>query len=115
MTPQPETSDYVTTGGMAVLAFVGAVSKGKQWRDAKSGKIDYGMLATGVATSLMLTAIVRAIGVHYGVEITAQFALAGVFGYIGPDPIISVISNQLLKRFGIGASKDDSHDSTGKS
>ncbi len=114
MTTQPGTPDYVTTVGMGVLAFVGAVSKGKQWRDSTTGKVDFSMLVTGVATALLLTAIVRAIGVHYGVETTAQIALAGVFGYIGPDPIISVISNMLLKKFGIGETKDAGHDNDAK-
>lgn len=109
MTTEPSNPDYVSTGIMGALAFAGAVSRGAQWRDPKSGVISPARLVTGVATALILTAIVRAIGVHYGVEITAQFALAGVFGYIGPDPIISVISNTLLKKFGTGDEKDDGH------
>lgn len=110
MTTEPANPDYVSTGIMGALAFAGAVSRGTQWRDPKTGEISLARLTTGVATALMLTAIVRAIGVHYGVEITAQFALAGVFGYIGPDPIISVISSALFKRFGGGDQKDDGHD-----
>lgn len=107
MTTPQQTPDYVTSVGMGVLAFAGAISKGRQWRDKDTGRVDFSMLFAGVATALVLTAIVRAIGVKYGVETTAQFALCGVFGYIGPDPIMSAISNLLLKKFGVAGTKDD--------
>lgn len=103
---QQSGSEIVTTIGMGVLAFMGAVSKGSQWRDPVTGKISFGRLGAGLATTLVLTAIVRAIGIHYGLETWTQLALAGVFGYIGPDPIIGAISKLLLKRFGLGE-KDD--------
>lgn len=104
---QPNGQDYVTTIAMGVLAFAGAISKGKQWRDSATGKVNVGVLVAGIATSLVLTAIVRAIGIHYGLEIWAQLALAGVFGYIGPDPIIGAISKFLFKRFGLEDKDDD--------
>lgn len=101
--------------GMGVLAFMGAVSKGNQWRDPKTGKVSMSLLVTGVSTALLLTAIVRAIGVHYGMETWAQIAMAGVFGYIGPDPIISVISNLVLKKLGLGGQNDGRDDSSKRS
>lgn len=102
MSVQQNNPDYVTTLGMGVLAFVGAVSKGPQWIDPGTGKISLSKFFIGVSTALLLTAIVRAIGQHYGLEVWVQIAMAGVFGYIGPDPIISVISNMILKRIGLG-------------
>jgi hypothetical protein len=110
MSVQQNNPDYVTTIGMGVLAFVGAVSKGNQWRDGKTGKISLSLLFTGVSTALLLTAIVRAIGIHYGMEVWAQIALAGVFGYIGPDPIISVISSLVLKWLGLGDQSNGGRD-----
>ncbi len=106
MSTQPNSSDILTTLGMAVLAFAGALSKGQQWRDPQSGNVNYGRLVSGIATALVLTSIVRAIGVHYGLEVWAQVALSGVFGYIGPDIIVGVISKMLLQRFGLGGSDD---------
>lgn len=102
MSTQPNSSDILTTLGMAVLAFAGAVSKGQQWRDPVTGKVNYWRLATGVATALVLTSIVRAIGVHYGLEVWAQVAIAGVFGYVGPDVIIGIAYKVLLKWAGLG-------------
>jgi hypothetical protein len=92
--------DYISPMGMSLLATVGSIAKGRQWRNKDTGKIDWGIMSAGAGTSVMLAMIVRALGVHYNIEITAQFALAGIFGYIGPEPIMAVISKMLLKKFG---------------
>jgi hypothetical protein len=101
-----QSPDVLSTVGLGALALAGSISKGRQWRDPVTGRISISIMATGIATAILLASIVRAAGVHYGVEIGAQIAIAGVAGYIGPDPIIAGISKLVLRRFGLADKKD---------
>ena len=101
MTTAPNSSDFLTTLGVGAISVVGAISKSTQWRDAKTGKFAWALMFSGVATCLIMASIVRAAGVHYGVEPWAQVMFSGVFCYVGPDPIIRAIAGMALKKFGV--------------
>lgn len=101
MTAPPVQPDLLTSFGVGAISVVGAVSKSTQWRDVKTGKFVPALMFSGVATCLIMASIVRAGGVHYGVEPWAQVMFSGVFCYVGPDPIIRAVAGMALKRFGI--------------
>lgn len=101
MTPAPDNSDLITSLGVGAISVVGAVSKSTQWRDAKTGDISWPLMFSGIATCLIMASIVRAAGVHWGIEPWAQVMASGVFCYIGPDPIIRAVAGMALKRFGV--------------
>jgi hypothetical protein len=92
--------DLWTTGGIAGLSVLGAIAKGAQWRD-QTGKVSFGLLTSGIALSLVMATVIRAVGVHFGIEPWAQVAGAGVSCYVGPDPILKAIAGIALKRFGV--------------
>lgn len=94
-------SDLFTSLGIGAISVIGALAKGEQWRDAKTGKASIGLLISGISAALIMATIVRAAGVHYGVEPWAQVAGSGVLCYVGPDPIIRAIAGMALKRFGV--------------
>lgn len=94
-------ADLFTSVGIGAIAVLGAIAKGDQWRDAKTGTANFGLLVSGISTALIMAAIVRAAGVHYGVEPWVQVAGSGVLCYVGPDPIIRAIAGMALKRFGV--------------
>jgi hypothetical protein len=96
----PQNTDFMTTVGVGTLAIIGGVAKGSQWRDPKTGEMNFALLMSGIAASLVLAAAVRAIGVHFGIEPWAQVAAAGVLCYVGPDPIIRVLANMILSKAG---------------
>lgn len=100
MTPDANHSDLLTSVGVAILSVLGGIAKGAQWRDA-SGAINLGMLLSGIALSLVMATVIRAVGVHFGIEPWAQVAGAGVSCYVGPDPILRAIAGMALKRFGV--------------
>lgn len=111
MTAIPDNSGLLTSFGVGLISVVGAISKSTQWRDAATGKMSWPLMFSGVATCLIMASIVRAAGVHFGVEPWAQVMLSGVFCYVGPDPIIRAVAGMALKKFGVqtddklGASK----------
>ncbi len=84
--------DLITTFGVGAVAVVGGVAKGSQWRDSVTGKTSISLLVSGVALSLVMATVVRAAGVHYGVEPWVQVAGSGVLCYVGPDPILRAIA-----------------------
>lgn len=94
-------SGLLTTVGVGAIAVVGALSKTSQWRDAKTGNFSYPLMVSGVAACLVMASIVRAAGVHFGVEPWAQVMASGVLCYVGPDPIIRGVAGMILKRFGV--------------
>lgn len=94
-------ADLLTSFGVGALAIVAAIAKGDQWRNPKTGDMNAGLLISGIATALVMAAIVRAAGVHYGIESWVQVAGSGVLCYVGPDPIIRAIGGLALKRFGV--------------
>lgn len=94
-------TDLMTTAGVGALAIVASVSKAQQWRDPASGRVSFPLMISGMATALVLAAVVRAAGAHYGVEPWVQCAGSGVLCYVGPDPIIRAIAGMALKRFGV--------------
>lgn len=94
-------ADLFTSMGVGALAVVGGLAKGAQWRDPKTGAMSFTLLISGIATALVMAAVVRATGVHYGIEPWVQVAGSGVFCYVGPDPILRAIANTALKRFGV--------------
>lgn len=98
--------DLVTSAGVGTLAVVGGVAKGAQWRDMVTGKFSWGLMASGIATSLVMATVVRAAGSHYGVEPWVQVAGSGVLCYVGADPILRAIANMALKRYGINDNGD---------
>lgn len=93
--------DLATSLGVGALAVVGGVAKGAQWRDPKTGAMSIAMMISGIATALVMATVVRAAGVHYGVEPWVQVAGSGVLCYVGPDPILRAIAGMALKRFGV--------------
>ena len=93
--------DLITSAGVGAVAVVGGVAKGAQWRDSETGKFNMGLMASGIATSLVMATVVRAAGVHYGVEPWVQVAGSGVLCYVGADPILHAIANMALKRYGV--------------
>lgn len=97
-----DNSDLYTDAGVGVLAVLGAIAKSTQWRDPETGKINPLLMLSGVAVCLIMAAIIRAAGVHYGVEPWVQVAGSGVACYVGPDAIISGIAQMAMARFGIG-------------
>lgn len=101
MTDTTSSPDFLTSAGIGALAIIGAVAKGDQWRNSQTGAVSMGLLASGIATSLIMATIVRAAGVHYGIEPWVQVAGSGVLCYVGPDPIIKTIAGMALKRFGV--------------
>lgn len=101
MTAAPDGSDLLTSFGVGAISVVGAVSKSTQWRDAATGKFAWALMFSGIATCLVMATIVRAAGVHYGVEPWAQVMFSGVFCYVGPDPIIRAVAGMALKKFGV--------------
>lgn len=103
--------DLATSLGVGALAVVGGVAKGAQWRDPKTGSMSIAMMISGIATALVMATVVRAAGVHYGVEPWVQVAGSGVLCYVGPDPILRAIAGMALKRFGVSdnGGQDDAH------
>lgn len=101
MSVTPADSNIMTSLGVGLLAVLGGLAKGAQWRDATTGKISIAALVSGVALSLVMAAVIRAVGVHYGIEPWAQVAGSGVSCYVGPDPILRALANMALKRFGV--------------
>lgn len=99
--PVPTNPDIFTSLGVGTISIVGAISKATQWRDAKTGNISWPLMISGIATCLIMASIVRAAGVHWGVEPWAQVMFSGVFCYVGPDPIIRAVAGIALKRFGV--------------
>lgn len=93
--------DLLTSAGVGTIAIVGGIAKGAQWRDPTSGAASWPLLASGVALSLVMATVVRAAGVHYGIEPWVQVAGSGVLCYVGPDPILRAIAAMALKRFGV--------------
>lgn len=93
--------DLMTSFGVGAISVIGAVSKSTQWRDAQTGKFVWTLMFSGIATCLVMASIVRAAGVHWGVEPWAQVMFSGVFCYVGPDPIIRSVATVALKRFGL--------------
>jgi hypothetical protein len=67
----------------------------------KPAKVSFGLLTSGIALSLVMATVIRAVGVHFGIEPWAQVAGAGVSCYVGPDPILKAIAGIALKRFGV--------------
>lgn len=105
----PNSADFITSGGVAGLAILGGLAKGMQWRDPKTGQVNNAFLISGIATCLVMAAIIRAAGVHYGVEPWAQVAGSGVACYVGPDAIIRAIAGIALKRFGVSEDGNESN------
>ncbi len=100
MTTMPDNS-VTTSLGVGVLAILGGLAKGAQWRDAVTGAISLPALISGIALSLVMATVIRAAGVHFGIEPWAQVAGSGVSCYVGPDPILRALANMALKRFGV--------------
>lgn len=111
MTPENNV-DVWTSYGIVALAVLGGIAKGGQWRDSSTGKMSFTLMFSGIALSLVMAAVVRAAGVHYGVEPWIQVAGSGVLCYVGPDPILKALAGFALKRFGVGT---DGGKSDGKS
>lgn len=111
MTVAADNSSLWTSVGVGAISVVGALSKSTQWRDAKSGKFSLTLMISGVAACLIMASIVRAAGVHFGIEPWAQVMGSGVLCYIGPDPIIRAVAGMVLKRFGV---QGDGNASDGK-
>lgn len=109
MTVPADNADLFTSMGVGALAILGGLSKGAQWRDPSTGRMSMGLLISGIATALVMAAIVRAAGVHYGIEAWAQVAGSGVACYVGPDPIIRAIAGVALKRFGVSEDGNSSN------
>ena len=109
MTTAPDNGGikFWTTIGVAGISIIGAITKCAQWVDAHTGKFSWLLMASGVATCLIMAAIVRALGEQYSVEPWAQVMLSGVLCYVGPDPIIRGVVSIALKRFGVGSDDDD--------
>lgn len=101
MTNIPDPSGLLTSVGVGSISVIGAVSKTTQWRDASTGRIIWSLLAGGVATCLIMASVVRAVGLHYGVEPWYQVMASGVLCWVGPDPILRAVSGMILKRFDI--------------
>ncbi len=101
MTALPDDPTLATSFGVGTLAIIGGLAKGAQWRDAKTGDISVAAMISGVALSLVMATVIRAAGVHYGIEPWVQVAGAGVTCYVGPDPILRVLASMALKRFGV--------------
>lgn len=101
MTGTPDDSSLLTSFGVGTISVIGAVAKSTQWRDGKTGKFAYPLMLSGVATCLIMASIVRAAGVHWGVEPWAQVMFSGVFCYVGPDPVIRAVAGGFLKKFGV--------------
>lgn len=101
-----DNSDLYTSAGIGVLAVLGALSKSTQWKDPATGKVSPTLVVSGVAVCLIMATIVRAAGVHYGVEPWLQVAGSGVACYVGPDAIIRGIATLALNRFGIQEKPD---------
>ena len=93
--------DLLTSAGVGTIAVVGGIAKGVQWRDPVSGATSWPLFASGIALSLVMATVVRAAGVHYGIEPWVQVAGSGVLCYVGPDPILRAIAALALKRFGV--------------
>lgn len=112
--PPANSPDLVTSIGVGALSVIASIAKAKEWQDPKTGKINAAMLASGLAASLVLAAVIRAAGVHFGVEPWAQVAAAGVLCYVGPDPIIravaSAITGLALKRLGVQPNEPQNND-----
>lgn len=98
--------ELVTSFGVGAVAIVGGVAKSTQWRDSVTGKTSFPLLISGVALSLVMATVVRAAGVHYGIEPWVQVAGSGVLCYVGPDPILRAIAAMALKRFGVNENAD---------
>lgn len=101
MTIPNDSAGLFTSLGVGAIAIVGGVAKSTQWRDPKSGATSLTLLVSGIATALIMATVVRAAGVHYGVEPWVQVAGSGVLCYVGPDPILRAIAGMALKRFGV--------------
>jgi hypothetical protein len=100
MAAAPENSDLITTGGIALLAIIGGIAKANQWRDG-TGKFSAAMMFSGLALCLVMAAVIRAVGIHWGIEDWAQVAGSGVSCYVGPDAILRAIAGMALKKFGV--------------
>lgn len=108
--PLPSASPDAATVGVGILAVLGGIAKGVQWRDTKTGAISWPLLIGGIATALVMAAVVRATGVYFGIEPWIQVAGSGVLCYVGPDPILKAIANMAMKHFGIPTSNNGAND-----
>jgi len=97
MQADPPVTEFVTTGIMGVSALMGALSKGYQWVDSKTGKFSWGMMASGLATAVFLAEIANAAGMYYGISIELRIAGAGIIGYIGPAGVMGFITGVMQK------------------
>ena len=108
----PGNSDIMTSAGVGLISIIAGASKSAQWYDLKTGQVVWPIFFSGIATCLIMASIVRAGGVHYGVEPWVQVMLSGVLCYVGPDPIIRAVAKGALNRFGV---KEDDNAANGKS
>ena len=99
--------DLLTSAGVGTIAVVGGIAKGVQWRDPATGATSWPLFASGIALSLVMATVVRAAGVHYGIEPWVQVAGSGVLCYVGPDPILRAIAAIALKKFGVNDGSQD--------
>lgn len=106
MSQPANTPDLAITFGVGALAVIATIAKGAQWQDPHTGKVNIFMLITGIATALVLAALVRAGGVHFGVEPWAQVAASGVLCYVGPDSILKSAASMILSKFGVKTNGD---------
>ncbi len=93
--------ELLTPFGVGAVAVVGGVAKGAQWMNPATGATSWPLLVSGIALSLVMATVVRATGVHYGIEPWVQVAGSGVLCYVGPDPILKAIAAMALKKFGV--------------
>jgi len=96
-----QAASLATTAGVGAISVLGAIAKSAQWRDAQTGRVVWPLFFSGICTCLIMASVVRAGGVHFGVEPWVQVMLSGVFCYVGPDPILKMIAGLALKRIGL--------------
>lgn len=101
MTIPTNDPNFLTSIGVGALAVIGGIAKSSQWRDAVTGKFSLPAMVSGIALSLVMAAVIRAAGIHYGIESWVQCAGSGVACYVGPDPILRALAGMALKRFGV--------------
>lgn len=111
MADPQHTSDLLISGGVGVLSVFGYLAKGSQWQDPKTGRISTTLMISGISLCLIMATVVRAGGVHFGVEPWVQCAVSGVFCYLGPDPILRALGKLALNKIGVpnDAGNDDKH------
>lgn len=100
--PPLDPDSLYTSLGVGVLGLLGAITKASQWRDPVTGKTSLPLMFSGIAICLIMATVIRAAGVHFGIEDWAQVAASGVACYVGPDAILKAIAGMALDRFGLG-------------